>query len=337
MPDLSEYEVRRGTRAHAIAAAAGVALVLALILMPWWAGRGQIRTVTEFMYFLALAQMWNLLGGFGGLISIGQQVFIGIGGYALLVLAISAGLNPFLSIGLAGLVAGALALPIGFVVFRLRGPYFAIGTWVVAEVFRLLVINIPALGGGSGTSLTRAVMGLSYWNRQAITLWVGLAIGLGSLILIYLWLRSRHGLGLTALRGSETAAPSLGVKLNRLKWGVYIVSAIGFGLAGGLIYLTHLRISPDSAFSVQWTVFMIFIVIIGGVGTIEGPIIGTVIFFLLRNFLSDYGAWYLILLGVIAVGVMLVARNGIWGFIHDRFGITLFPIRRRLLHRKTLL
>lgn len=326
------YRVRRGTTLHLGFAVFLTLIVLALVAMPWWAGRGAIRSVTEFMYFLALAEMWNLLGGFGGLISIGQQAFVGIGGYALLVFAVFAGLNPFLSLILCGVVAGLFSLPVGFAVFRLRGAYFAIGTWVVAEVFRLLVVNIPALGGGSGTSLTRAVVGMAFWIRTATTLWVALAIGVGSVVVIYAWLRSRSGLGLTALRESEHAASSLGVRVTRLKWAVHVISAVGFGMTGGLIYLTNLSISPDAAFSVQWTVFMIFIVIIGGVGTIEGPIIGTLVFFLLRHYLSSYGSWYMILLGVIAIVVMLVARNGIWGYIHERTGFSIFPVQRRLIH-----
>ena len=186
------------------------------------------------------------------------------------------------------------------------------------------------MGGGSGTSLTAAVKGVPRWYRDSITLWIAVALGIGSALLVYLLLRSRFGLALTALRDSETASESLGVKTLRVKLGVYIASAFGTGMIGALIYLTKLRVSPDAAFSVDWTAFMIFIVIIGGIGTIEGPIIGTLLFFLLRELLSDLGAWYMIILGSLAVAVMLFARDGLWGLVARRFDLYLFPVQRRV-------
>jgi len=164
---------------------------------------------------------------------------------------------------------------------------------------------------------------------------VALAIALGSILMVFLLLRSRWGLAMTAIRDSEPASESLGVETYRTKFLVYVAAAGITGLIGALIFLQKLRISPDAAFSVQdWTALVIFIVVIGGIGSIEGPIIGVVVFFLLREIAADWGSWYLILLGSIAVVTMLFAPRGIWGLISDKWNINLFPVGRRLIIKK---
>jgi branched-chain amino acid transport system permease protein len=167
--------------------------------------------------------------------------------------------------------------------------------------------------------------------REMIFYWCSLAAGLAVLALVYGLLRSRLGLALTAIRDSEPASRSVGVDTFRTKLLTYVVVAFCTGAVGGLIFLQKLRISPDSGFSLQdWTVVVIFMVVIGGIGTIEGPILGLVIYFALRQLLADYGSWYLIILGFVAVFFMLYARDGIWGWISARFRLQLFPVRRRL-------
>ena len=143
-------------------------------------------------------------------------------------------------------------------------------------------------------------------------------------------LRSRYGLALTSIRDSEEASSSLGVNNFRIKLLVYVISAFGTASIGALIYLTKLRITPSAAFDINWTTTIIFIVVIGGIGTIEGPIIGTIIFFLLREPLSEFGSWYLILLGAIAVIIMLKAPQGLWGLLAQRYNLHFFPVQRRL-------
>jgi branched-chain amino acid transport system permease protein len=139
-------------------------------------------------------------------------------------------------------------------------------------------------------------------------------------------------LALTAIRDNETGARGLGVRTFRTKLYVYLVAAFGCGVTGAVIYLNLLRIQPDAAFSINWTAFIIFIVVIGGVGTIEGPILGTVIYFALQETLADYGAWYLVLLGVLAVVITLRARMGLWGLVRRFRPIQLFPVQRRLTY-----
>jgi branched-chain amino acid transport system permease protein len=323
-----------------------LALVIAALLSaPLWADSFTMRSLVELMYLLALAQMWNLMAGYAGLVSVGQQAWVGLGGYALIVLADDLGVNPFLSVLLAGLIPLVIAIPTAALVFRLRGGYFAIGTWVVAEVFRLLVKSSTEwLRGGSGRTLNAVTPRfMERATREASTYLLAVLVGVGAVLLVYYLMRSRMGLGLSATRDSERGAASLGVNTYRIKLVVFVISAAVTGIAGALIYLNLLNIRPDAAFSVQWTAAMIFIVVIGGIGTIEGPIIGTILYFfirqylfdspLIRQYLSDSGEWGFILLGAIAVIMMLLAPQGIWGMLHTRFGWQVFPAHRLLPSR----
>ena len=161
--------------------------------------------------------------------------------------------------------------------------------------------------------------------------WLALALVVIVLGAIVLLLRSRYGLALTAIRDNELAARSTGVDVWRIKLAIYITVAFGTAMIGALIFLQRLRISPETAFSVNdWTAYVIFITVIGGIGRIEGPIIGTLVFFLLRRTLADLGSLYLLMLGAVAIAVMLLAPKGIWGFLAGRFGWQLLPLERRL-------
>jgi branched-chain amino acid transport system permease protein len=310
-------------------------LLVALALAPYWGSRETLRLLAELFTYVALASLWNLLAGYAGLVSVGQQAFVGLGGYLLFAFAMLAGVPPIPAVLIAGPVAALVAVPVAALIFRLRGAYFAIGTWVVAEVFRLIASQVSVLGGGSGISLPAAIviaMAPSRALREYEIYW--LALGLTVLILcaIVALLRSRHGLALTAIRDNELAAQSNGVDVRRLKFVVYVATAFGTGMVGALIFLMKLRISPDTAFSVNdWTAFVIFITVIGGIGRIEGPIIGTIIFFVMRQALSDLGSLYLLMMGSVAIIVMLWAPRGLWGLIAERFGWQALPLQRRLL------
>lgn len=311
-----------------------VAVVLILAVAPFWAGRADMRLLMEAFSFLALAQMWNLLAGYTGLVSVGQQAYVGLGGYVFFGLAMFTGLHPLVAMPLAAVFAGLVAIPTGWVAFRLQGAYFAIGTWVIAEVFRLVAAQFTALGGGSGISLPVAIVksiGSSTAGREMAMYYVAFAIALAATLGVWALLRSRWGLALTAIRDSEPAAESLGVRTRRTKFLIYVLTAGMTGLAGAFIFLQKLRISPEAAFSVnEWTAFVIFIVVIGGIGTIEGPIIGVVIFFALRGLTADWGTWYLMMMGAIAIAVMLVDKRGVWGALHARGVPSVFATTRSL-------
>jgi branched-chain amino acid transport system permease protein len=324
-----------GGRGNRIGAALGGIIFAILAAAPWWGGRDDLQLLSEIYAYVALASLWNLLAGYAGLVSIGQQAYVGLGAYTLFALAILFGVSPLWSIPLAGLMAAALSILVALLVFRLRGHYFAIGTWIVAEVFRLTASQVSALGGGSGTSLPAAVVIAIAPTRQLrdfTMYWIALLLAAAVLALIVLLLRSRYGLALKAMRDAELAAACSGVDVYRTKFLVYVVTALATAMLGALIFLQKLRISPDAAFSVNdWTAFVIFITVIGGIGRIEGPIVGTLIFFALRQTLADLGTIYLMMLGLVAIVIMLAAPKGIWGMVVARFGWQLFPLERTVL------
>ncbi|MEL7260388.1 MAG: branched-chain amino acid ABC transporter permease [Pseudomonadota bacterium] len=326
--------VSRSTRASRVAMVIGLLGLIVLIAAPWWAGRADLRLMGEIYLYLSLACLWNLMAGYAGLVSVGQQAYVGFGGYMLFALSIFGGLNPVVAIVLGGVLAAIISVPVAALIFRLKGAYFAIGTWVMAEVFRLSFAQIQPLGGGSGTSLPVAIvkeLGDKKAAREATSYWLALGAAVVVLLAVYLLLRSRRGLALTAIRDSEVAASGLGIDIWRTKLEVYVVTSAFTAIIGGLIFLQKLRISPDAAFSVNdWTAFVIFIVVIGGIGTLEGPIIGTLLFFALREVLADFGTIYLMVLGLVAIVVMLKAPKGVWGLIRERFDLELFPLSYRV-------
>jgi branched-chain amino acid transport system permease protein len=327
--------VTHATTSSRIGLALIAAGVITLVLAPIWVDRATLRLLAEMFTFVALASLWNLLAGYAGLVSVGQQAYVGFGGYLLFALAIFGGLHPIIAIAVVGVVSALVAVPVAALIFRLRGAYFAIGTWVVAEVFRLLASQVSALGGGSGISLPTSIvlaMAPSRMMRELQVYWLALGLTVSLLAAIVLLLRSRHGLALTAVRDNEIAAKSNGIDVGRLKLTVYVLTAAGTGMIGALIFLMKLRISPDTAFSVNdWTAFVIFITVIGGIGRIEGPIVGTIIFFTMRQTLSDLGSIYLMIMGTVAIVVMLWAPKGLWGLVAERFGWQALPLQRKLM------
>lgn len=316
------------------------------LILPAFASRSVIQDLFFILTMLTLAQLWNLIAGFGGMVSVGQQAFVGIGAYAMFAGVILWGWDPVPAILLGGLAAFVLAIPMAFFAFRLQGAYFAIGTWVIAEVARLLLAQWKTLGGGTGTSLPREatadIVGVQSIAdlfglrdaaaRDVLAFWLALALALGTIAAIHALLRSRTGLALAAVRDNDNAARSVGVDARRVKWAVFLTAATMTGIVGALIYVQTARISPDAAFSVtNWTAYVIFIVVIGGIGRLEGPIVGVMVFWGLQTAFADYGSWYLLALGLIAIVVMLFAPRGLWGVISHHSGLTLFPVQRRLL------
>jgi branched-chain amino acid transport system permease protein len=332
---LPRAKVVHSTFASHMGVAFWTLLIITLIAIPFWGDRQTMRLLTEIYSFVALASLWNLLAGYAGLVSVGQQAFVGLGGYTLYLCALWAGINPLLGLPLAGVIGGLVSIPIVVLLLKLRGAYFTIGSWVVAEVFLQIFQLVPAVGGGSGISLPATVVlsiAKSRSTRESVIYWIFLALAVAVIGVIVILLRTRYGLALQAIRDNETAAKANGIDVNRARTVVFVVAAAATAMVGSMIFLQKLSITPYSAFSINdWTVNMIFITVIGGIGRVEGPILGTVIYFVLREFLADLASAYLIILGVVAIGVMLKAPKGIWGFVADRFGWQLFPLARRLV------
>lgn len=310
-----------------------VVLTLVLISAPLWAGRADLRLYGEVLSYLALAVLWNLLAGYAGLMSVGQQAFVGIGAYVLFIGVVSLGLSPLTTLPLAFLLTGAAAAVFALLLFRLEGAYFAIGTWVAAESVALVFSGIPALGGGAGMSLpAAAVRGIAESRelREFVIYWLLCGLGMGTLMAAYALVRSKPGLALMALRDNPVAAASVGVDIRRIRFWIYVLVAAMTGMIGAVIFLQKLRVSPQAAFSLpDWTVSVIFIVVIGGIGRLEGAVLGTLVYFLIRETLSDYGVLYLIVLGVMAILVVSLSAGGLWGMIERRLGWSLLPTRRQ--------
>lgn len=330
---MTSYTVFRGSKINKFLPIVFSLLLLALIALPKVLQIPyQVKFVQAFILII-LASMWNLLAGFGGLVSIGQQAFIGIGAYSLVYFADNRGISPFISLLIAGAVAAVFAFPLSFLVFRLSGGYFAIGTWVIAEIIKLLTVQVSTLGGGSGISLG-AFSNMGRETRIAAVYWCSLATIFVVLLSTVLLMRSKLGIALTAIRDDETAAGVLGVNVTRSRRIVFILVSVGFGLAGGLIAMSNLRVQPDDIFSVNYSAIMIFMVVIGGLGTIEGPILGAVLYYFLQDKLKDYGTWYLIVLGLIGIIVVLNAPRGLWGLI-SREKFSLFATKYRISQNKS--
>jgi branched-chain amino acid transport system permease protein len=311
-----------------------VVLALAAVLATAapWAVEGQtLRLAVEVFVMIAMAQAWNLLAGYTGFVSVGQQAFVGLGAYALFLAAIRGGIDAFTAVLIGGGVAaavGALAAP---ALFRLRGPQFAIGTWVLAELLRIAFTNIEWFGGASGLTLARALRGVPLERRVHTTYWIALALAVGATLAVYLLLRSPFGLALRTVRDNEASAQSVGVAVGRVKFRVFVLASFLTGCAGAVSYLNTMFVTTSAAFALEWSALVIFVVIIGGLGTLEGPILGALVYFALREWLADHGTWYVITLGATAIAVMMLAPEGLWGRLSRRTGWVLFPARVRLV------
>ena len=310
-----------------------VVFAIGAAFAPWVVGDGGISFLFEVLLMLAMAQLWNLLAGYTGLVSMGLQCFVGLGGYTTIFVSNYFSISPYWALPAAPLVCGLVGGLSAICLFRLRDAYFAISTWVFAEIVAVLVLMSPGLGHVTGMTLETARL-IEFETFLIANFWIAAAIAAGTASGIYLLMRFRLGLGMTSVRDNEIAATSIGVNVWRNRLIAYVAAAAGCGLAGGLSFMAALFITVTTAFDLNWVVAMIFIVIIGGIGTIEGPIVGTVIYFGIRELFTNVfaltGSWYLIALGSVAVITMLVAPAGIWPFVRDWLGIEWLSVKRRV-------
>ena len=322
-------EVQRGTTASRVSLVVLVLIVAVLAFMPSLAEAGTQRKLVELFTLVSLAQMWNLLAGYAGVVSVGQQAFVGLGAYGMVAFVNVHDQNLYASVIYSGIAAAVLSVPIGLIAFRLRGSYFAIGTWVLADVVSLVIIQQNALGAGNGASIDVAAYDLE--TRQQVTYWMALVAAAGAVAIAYLVLRSKLGLQMQAIRDNEAGARGLGANVYRTRFGLWVLAAFWTAFTGAVFYMSSLRVQPRDSFSVvQWTAPIIVIVLIGGLGSIEGPIIGAVLYYFLRDRLNDWDTWYLVGSGVAAIVVALYLQPGWWGYMRRRFGVDLFPVRRHL-------
>jgi len=321
---VNAYKVERWTRQSVFFSAAVGALLLVLAVGPLVFPPGITDRLTTLFIYIILAAMWNALAGYGGLVSIGQQLFIGLGGYALIRIS-NAGVPMFPALILAIVIIALVALPIGELMLRLRGGEFAIGMWVLAELAHFSINLDPLIQGETGTSLL-ALNAFTPGARRADIYWMGLALMILLLGTLFVLLRGKIGASIQAIRDDEIAAASVGVKVQNGKRVMFVLAAGGCAAAGVLNLATTISYQPHAFFGIQWTAYMLFMALVGGLGTFEGPIIGAILFFSMETFFGATGVLYLIGLGVVALGFALFIPRGIWGEVEARFGVRLLPV-----------
>ena len=320
--------VHRWTRSSRLAVWASAAILLGLAVLPALLGAGAVDRLTALFIYVIMAAMWNALAGYGGLVSVGQQVFFGLGAYFTVRLA-EADIDPFLAMALASLLVAAVSYPLSLVMLRLKGGEFAIGMWVVSALTHLLVNLDGLIQGETGRSLI-SLNAYDAGSRRDIIYWLALAAMAGLLIGLFALLRSRTGAAIQAIRDNEEAAGSLGIDVTGTKRLIFVLAAFGIGIAGALWLASATSFQPKTYFSVQWTAYMIFMVLVGGIGRFEGAILGALIFFVIETWFGALGVWYLIGLGTVALLFSLFLPRGLWGGIETRFGISLMPVGYRL-------
>jgi branched-chain amino acid transport system permease protein len=328
-PELATaVAVTRWSRPATATTAISVLTLAVLAVLPYLVGTGVTQALVTLFLLVSMAALWNLLAGYAGMISFGQQAYLGIGAY-LVWLVTKTGASPFAGIAVGALGCAVAAVPIFALLRPLTGGYFAVATWVVAECLFLYVTNQLWLGGGTGVSLSGQLSELPPVVRQAYTYWLALALVAVIVAGVYLLVRSRFGLDSRAVHDEPAAAAAMGVEVQRTRWLAYILAPVGFGAVGGVLIVSTLYIDPATVFSVNYSADMLFMVVIGGIGTMEGPIIGAVIFFAVQEKFSSYGAWYLVAIGAVAILVVLIAPGGFWG-IAARRGWSLLPVGYRV-------
>lgn len=304
-------------------------VALTLAGLPWYASIATQRLLVEAFTLFVLAMSWNLLAGYGGMVAIGHHLFVGVGTYALFAFCTHAGLNPWLAWPLAGLVTAAVAWVVAIPLLRLQGAYFAVATWVVAEMARIATLNTEWLGAGAGMPLT-VMREFGRFERNAGVYWNALALAFAALFVSLRLLKGSVGLALMSQRDAPQAADANGVPVRRTRLTLWVVAAALAGLASGAAHMNILQVSPDASFSLHWTAAALFIVVLGGIGTLEGPILGVLVYMLLRENFAELGAWYFIGLGLLAMAVMVAVPGGLWGWLSGRGLPPVFPVRRRM-------
>ena len=312
----------------------GSVVAVALALLPLVGSALVIDKLSLFFTYLLMAVMWNLLAGYAGLVSVGQQAFVGLGGYAMLRL-VEAGLPPFVALPAGAALVGLAAWPMSLLVLRLKPGEFAIATWVIAETIRAVVTLDPLVQGETGRSLVALNAYDPELRRNAIYL---MALAASVLALAGSWwlLQGRLGAESQAIRDDEEAAGSVGISTFRVKQVVFIVAALGCALAGGLWLASAITFQPRTAFGIQWSVFMLFMVLVGGLGRFTGPFLGAVVFMALQETFAGFGAWYLAGIGIVAILFALRAPRGLVGLLADRLGREPLTIHKLLGGRPDL-
>jgi branched-chain amino acid transport system permease protein len=259
------------------------------------------------LLYVLLGTSWNLLGGYAGQISFGHAAFFGTGAYTSTILLLRLGVSPWLGMLAGGALAVLLALPLGWLTFRLRGPYFALATLAAAEVIRVVVYNWDSLtGGGDGLNI------LANLGGRVQFYYIALALAAAGLAAVWTITRSRWGYFLAAIREDEDAAEALGVPAARMKLLALAVSAFFVALGGSFFASYQLYINPDLVYESHISIQMIVVSILGGMGTLAGPVVGAVVLVPLSEYFRGLSpVANLLIYGLFIVLVMLFLPEGL--------------------------
>lgn len=280
--------VTRGGKTARVTVALIVLATMTIAATPWLLGVGGAGRAVALLVYILLAVMWNALAGFAGLVSIGQTLFFGVAAYTTIRLA-DAGLDPYLSILVSIGVGAALGGVTSLFMLSLKEGEFAIGMWVLSSLAHLCVNLDPLIQGETGTSLI-SLNAYDIETRSALTLWLALAVTIVIFVALVVLLRSNTGAAITAIRDNEAGARSIGVNVMRTKRIVFVLAATGTAAAGALWLASASNFQPRAFFGVHWTAYMLFMVLVGGLGRVEGAIIGAILFFLIETYFGAYGA-----------------------------------------------
>lgn len=284
-------------------------LVVVSISLPFWAGPYWIRIATGMAMWAGLALSWNVICGYAGYISFGHVAFFGIGAYSTAILMQPEyGWNFFATLPVGALVAGGLAAIIGWPVLRLRGAYFAIGTWALGEAIREFATVVPITGGSYGLSVPPNLNPLFFYFVM-----LG-ATALAYVICIFLLEYSRFGYRVKAVRDSEVAARMQGINADRVKIEAFVLSAVIPAILGGINAYWITFINPNSVLNTILTDQMVVMVLLGGLGHAWGPALGAcVLYFVNQEFAAQFGGttWYLVFIGILVMTVVLVLPDGL--------------------------
>lgn len=282
-----------------------------------------MRIMLSMCLYCAMGTMWNLMSGHCGLTSLGQQSFVGLAGYTLAVMTTYYSLPYGAAIIVGGILSALLALGLSLVFFRMRGMYFAVATWITAEALKTIFTSWGFVKKGAGMTVKLR----PYPTTMEIFI-LALTLAIVATLVVHFLLKSRTGLGLSAMGNDADAASSVGVNIFKSKLVCFVLAGFFTGIAGVIFYMNKGSIFPTGGFSIEWTVSIVFIVIIGGVGTSAGPIVGSIIYVLLSEFLSKYPGWSNIILGIIAIVVIVVMPDGIVGTLQKKFHFEIMSLRR---------
>lgn len=321
----------RNSRRVAGLALGGLCLLLALAA-PFIAGRYTLRFLTSTLMFAGLTVSWNIIGGLAGYFSFGHVAFFGIGAYAVAIAMVKLGLPFWLGLVLAGALAALFAIAIGFPVLRLKGHYFALITLGIGEVLRGVVNNLTTItGGGGGLSLPIAPGGIDVIYRTFYFLMLGTLVA--SLVTVYAILHSRFGYGLLAIREDEEAARMLGIPTTGYKVAAFALSAVFFGIFGGIYAYWLTYVEPSDVFDIKISILVIIMALLGGLGTLAGPLVGAIGFQILSEFLwNRLLDFHTAFLGALMILIVLFFPRGfmdvVSGGVRTAFRRTLANIRQ---------